>query len=154
MIEGGGMRDRIIKTAFPVATLIISIVWIIVGFFIYDVWDPLKGPQKSFFPIIIASVMLIASLFAIVQAVKGKTPLFRKEETPMIFGALFIFLFTFVIGMLPALLFFCIGWLRCFERYSWKTTLFIIGILSAVVYGVFVFWLTVRFPLGLFEFLQ
>ena len=60
-----------------------------------------------------------------------------------------IILLTNVIGMLPTLALFVILWLKVLEKASWKTTLIILVIVMAIVIGVFVLWLGVRFPNGM-----
>ena len=56
---------------------------------------------------------------------------------------------TYLIGMLPALGLFVVLWLKLVEHTPWKTTLIILAIVAALVIGVFVLWLGVRFPTGL-----
>ena len=56
---------------------------------------------------------------------------------------------SFVFGMLPTLALFLVLWLRCLEKYPWKTVLTVSAIIMAVVLAVFVFWLDVMFPNGL-----
>ena len=56
---------------------------------------------------------------------------------------------TYLIGMLPALGLFVVLWLKLVEHAPWKTTLIILAIVAALVIGVFVMWLGVRFPTGL-----
>jgi hypothetical protein len=58
------------------------------------------------------------------------------------------------IGMLPALAIFVVVWLKLMEKAPWKHIILILAIVMAIVVGVFVLWLKVRFPEGiLFEML-
>ena len=51
--------------------------------------------------------------------------------------------------MLPALGLFVLLWLKLVEHTPWKTTIIILAIVAALVIGVFVLWLGMRFPTGL-----
>ena len=146
------MRN-IVKILFPLGMIGIAIMWIIIGVSSGGIWDSASGPGRNFYPVLVASGMLLSALFALAADFRGKGPVFKKDEGILIVGAILIFTFSFIIGMLPTLLIFCVLWLRMFEKYPWRTTLLVTGILSAIIYGVFVMWLRVRFPLGLFRFL-
>ncbi len=145
------MRSAIIKMIFPLFTLLLSLVWIFLGAVQYGMWNPVKGPERGFFPVIIAVILFFASLFAMFRSIKSPTmPPFRKEESYVILSAISIYLSTYLIGLLPTLLVYSLFWLRGFERYPWKTTLLVTLVLTVVVYSVFVLWLGVLFPWGIF----
>ena len=42
-------------------------------------------------------------------------------------------------------------WLKLVEHAPWKHVIIIEAILAAIIIGVFVVWLQVQFPMGLFE---
>ena len=80
---------------------------------------------------------------------KDGKAVYHKGELLVIAVALAIILSSlYLLGMLPTLGLFVVLWLRLVEKTPWKTTLIILAIVAAIVLGVFVFWLGVRFPKG------
>lgn len=140
---------ELVKRALPIFTALFALVWMYFGFAVYGFWDARKGPLGGFFPILVAALMLVASLAAIVQANREKPPDFRRESLMLIVAVFMIFIASFVVGMLPALALFLVGWLHWVEKYPWRTTLTVSLVIFAVVFGVFVLWLNVRFPAGM-----
>ncbi|MDC7239691.1 MAG: tripartite tricarboxylate transporter TctB family protein, partial [Spirochaetales bacterium] len=53
-----------------------------------------------------------------------------------------------IIGFFPAMFLFLEGWLKIYEKYSWKKSLPISIITTAALYGIFAMWLMVPFPAG------
>lgn len=134
----------------PLATALLSIVWIVIGVKDYGFWDGLKGPSKGFFPIIISILMLAVSVFAFLKSFSedeepGELP---RENWHIVYAAVAIFALTHIIGMLPTLIIFMIGWLRFYEKTPWKPTIIVTLVVSLIVGSMFVFWLKVPFPKG------
>jgi len=67
----------------------------------------------------------------------------------VILGAAGIILCTFLIGLLPSCLIYIFLWLKLVERAPWKVIIIIEVIIAAIVVGVFMSWLQVRFPVGM-----
>ena len=134
----------------PLATIVFSLVFIIVGLKDYGFW---KGqPTPGFFPIIIAVVLLAASIACFLQIARDKdsgTVRYNRNELMVMLGAAGIILCTFVIGLVPSCLIYIFLWLKFVERASWKVILVIELIMAAIILGVFTFWLQIRFPMGL-----
>ena len=119
-----------------------------------------KIGTKQIVPLIIArratkvyegsAVLLIAiCLITVFTSLKddGKAK-YNKDEFLIILTAAAIIGCTYLIGMLPALGLFVVLWLKLVEHTPWPTTLIILAIVAALVIGVFVMWLGVRFPTG------
>ncbi len=134
----------------PLATIVFSLVFIIVGLKDYGFW---KGqPTPGFFPIIIAVVLLVSSIACFLQIARDKdsgTVRYNRNELMVMLGAAGIILCTFVIGLVPSCLIYIFLWLKFVERASWKVILVIELIMAAIILGVFTFWLQIRFPMGL-----
>ena len=58
-----------------------------------------------------------------------------------------------VIGLILSCLVYLVLWLKLVEHAPWKHVIIIEAILAAIIIGVFVVWLQVQFPMGLFEFI-
>ncbi len=139
-----------LRTVIPLATIVVSLVFIIVGLKDYGFW---KGqPTPGFFPIIIAVVLLVSSIACFLQIARDKdsgTVRYNRNELMVMLGAAGIILCTFVIGLVPSCLIYIFLWLKFVERASWKVILVIELIMAAIILGVFTFWLQIRFPMGL-----
>lgn len=139
-----------LRTVIPLATIVISLVFILVGMKDYGFW---KGqPTPGFFPIIIAVVLLISSIACFVQIARDKDSeavRYNRNELMVMLGAAGIILCTFVIGLMPSCLIYIFLWLKFVEHASWKVIVIIEIIMAAIILGVFTFWLQIRFPMGL-----
>ncbi len=138
-----------IMQVIPIVGILISVVFIYLGFAKYGFWDTFKGPRPGFFPIIISCLMLVASLVALATSYKEENIEWPKENWILPLSVLGIFVATFVIGLLPSIAIFVLLWLKKFEKCTWKTTLTVFVIIMAVVVGVFVLWLGIPFPKGM-----
>ena len=139
-----------LRAVIPLATIVISLVYILVGLKDYGFW---KGqPTPGFFPIIIAVVLLASSIACFIQIARDKDSeavRYNRNELIVMLGAAGIILCTFVIGLVPSCLIYIFLWLKFVERASWKVILIIECIMAAIILGVFNFWLQIRFPMGL-----
>lgn len=138
------------RKIFPAFTLLISMLFIVVGITKYGFWDGVKGPTPGFIPIIVAAVLAATSLLAFVQSFKeeGKPVYFKKEWLEIIAG-FSIFGFVFLIGFIPTLFVYAIVWLKVYEKCTWKSTIIVTAVIMAIVIGAFVIWLGVPFPQGI-----
>ena len=139
-----------LRTVIPLATIVFSLVFIIVGLKDYGFW---KGqPTPGFFPIIIAVVLLASSIACFLQIARDKdseTVQYNRNELMVMLGAAAIILCTFLIGLVPSCLIYIFLWLKFVEHASWKVIVIIELIMAAIILGVFTFWLQIRFPMGL-----
>ena len=142
------------RALIPVATAIVAIVFIAVGMIDIGFWD--GGPTPGFFPIIIAVVLLLASIASFIQVARdkdGKDVQYNRAELMVILGAAGIIIGSMVIGLILSCLVYLVLWLKLVEHAPWKHVIIIEAILAAIIIGVFVVWLQVQFPMGLFEFI-
>ena len=135
--------------ALPVAFILISIVWIYIGLTEFGFFNKFKGGTPGFLPVIVAAVMLVASLMALAKSFKEETP----KLNPMCFGFLAmcgaVVGLSLLIGLLPALLLFAFAWIKLIEKNPWKGTIAVLLVLAVIGYGLFQFALHVTFPVGL-----
>ena len=140
------------RALIPVATAIVAIVFIAVGMIDFGFWD--GGPTPGFFPIIIAVVLLLASIASFIQVARdkdGKDVQYNRAELMVILGAAGIIIGSMVIGLILSCLVYLVLWLKLVEHAPWKHVIIIEASLAAIIIGVFVVWLQVQFPMGLFE---
>ena len=139
-----------LRTVIPLATIVFSLVFILVGLKDYGFW---KGqPTPGFFPIIIAVVLLVSSIACFLQIARDRdseTVRYNRNELMVMLGAAAIILCTFLIGLVPSCLIYIFLWLKFVEHASWKVIVIIELIMAAIILGVFTFWLQIRFPMGL-----
>lgn len=135
----------------PVVSALVSIVFLVVGFTQYGFWS--NQPQPGFFPIIIAVVLLLTSILCFFQILREKTggPKYNVNELMVILGGAGIIVGTSIIGLIASCLLYLFLWLKFMEHAAWKHILIIEAVVGAII-CVFVFWLQVRFPLGLLEY--
>ena len=142
-----GLNLRVI---IPLATIIVSLVFIIVGLKDYGFWN--AQPTPGFFPIIIAVVLLASSIACFFQVARDKDSAdvkYNRNELMVMLGAAGIILCTFLIGLLPSCLVYILLWLKLVEHAPWKVVIVIEVIIAAIILGVFTAWLQIRFPVGL-----
>lgn len=142
-----GLNLRVI---IPLATIIVSLVFIIVGLKDYGFWN--AQPTPGFFPIIIAVVLLASSIACFFQVARDKDSTdvkYNRNELMVMLGAAGIILCTFLIGLVPSCLIYILLWLKLVEHAPWKVVITIEIIMAAIILGVFTAWLQIRFPMGL-----
>jgi len=146
------------KRTMQIIPLLISavcVLFITTGLSKYGFWDEVKGPTAAFVPTIVCVMLLALCVMDFLKSFKDtKVVKYYKDEFLMIATGFIILLAIHFIGMLPALALFVVVWLKLVEKAPWKHILLILAIVMAIVVGVFVMWLKVRFPEGvLFEML-
>ena len=125
-----------LRAIIPLATAIVSLVFIVVGLKDYGFWK--AQPTPGFFPIIIAVVLLAASVACFFQIVKDKDSAdvsYNRNELLVMLGA--------------AAIIYILLWLKLVEHAPWKAIITIEIIMAAIILGVFTTWLQIRFPVGL-----
>ena len=129
---------------------VVCLVFLITGLSKFGFWNSTqKSPTPAFVPSIICTLLIAICLITVFTSLKkdGKAK-YNKDEFLIILTAAAIIGCTYLIGMLPALGLFVVLWLKLVEHTPWKTTIIILAIVAALVIGVFVLWLGVRFPTG------
>lgn len=137
------------KQVMPLLIIAVCAVFIFSGLNKFGFWDATKGPTAAFVPTIVCVMLIALCLLDFVKSLKedGHVKYYRDEFIMIIVGFLLLAAVHFV-GMLPALAIFAVLWLKLMEKAPWKHILLILAIVMAIVIGVFVLWLGVRFPEG------
>lgn len=142
------------RAVIPIVTAIVAAVFIGVGLKDFGFWE--GQPTAAFFPIIIAVVLLATSLLCLVQVLRGKedAPIYNRNEFMVILGGGGIIIGCYVIGLILSCLLYLFLWLKFVEHATWKAIIIIEVFMAALILGVFVFWMQVQFPVGLFAYLM
>ena len=142
------------RAMIPIVTAIVAAVFIGVGLKNFGFWE--GQPTAAFFPIIIAVVLLATSLLCLVQVLRGKedAPIYNRNEFMVILGGGGIIIGCYVIGLILSCLLYLFLWLKFVEHATWKAIIIIEVFMAALILGVFVFWMQVQFPWGLFAYLM
>ncbi len=133
----------------PLATAVMAGVFIWLGLTKYGFWSETKGPMSGFFPVVIASALMLVSIASFFQSFAEKKTVLPAINWLPALAVVLIIGASLLIGMVPSLALYVVLWLRYFEKYDWKTTLITTGAMMAIVIGCFVLWLGVPFPQGL-----
>jgi len=142
------------RTVIALCAVVLSIIWIYLGITKYGLWDSRKGPLPGLFPTGIASVLLVTGTIGAIQSLKEKRAAYKREAFEVIAGLLLLLAGSYTIGILPSLLIFFVLWQIFIEKMPVRTVIISTLVMSAIVLGVFVFWLKVPFEKGiLFEFI-
>lgn len=143
------MKKLKLNFLFPLATAILSIIWIYKGVFEYGLWDPKSSsPKDGLFPALVAAALLIVSILLIIGSRKEEAVTFDRRALLLIVCLALIYFLTPYLGFLPTLFIFYVLWLKLYAKLDWKTTILSTAILFSIVYGAFSLWLKVRFPVG------
>lgn len=140
------------KQIVPLCIAALCAVFLVTGLQKYGFWnDRQKSPTAAFVPSIICVLLIIICLATVILSLKGDGRAeYHKDEFLVILTAVAIILSSsYLLGMLPTLAVFVVLWLKLVEKAPWKTVLIILAVVMAIVVGVFVLWLGVRFPNGM-----
>lgn len=137
------------KQIAPLALAALSVVFLVTGLGKFGFWDSVKGPSPAFVPTIISVILLALSVLQFITSFKETPSVYHKDEFKIIIAILLLVASIYVIGMFPAMIAFMLIWLGVVEKAPWKTTILVTVCTNALLYGVFVLWLNVRFPAGM-----
>ena len=142
------------RAVIPAVTAVVALVFIGVGLTDFGFWE--GQPTAAFFPIIIAAVLLATSLLCLVQVLRGKEapPVYNRNELMVILGGGGVIVGCWVVGLILSCLLYLFLWLKFVEHAAWKAILVIEVFMAALSLGVFVLWMQVQFPMGLFAYLM
>lgn len=154
------MRRAEIVTAILMAALSIYLMWksaeLPVG------WIPDEGPGGGAFSFWLSAVMLVCSIWTIVNWVRRTTPPSQSEEPFMdsyafkmfvlVAGAVTVMIgLVHVVGMYGTIPLFLIYYIRFLGRHSWTTTLSISLAAPVIVFFFFDVALRIVLPKGYLE---
>jgi len=143
------MRKVNSRTMIALCTVILSLIWTYLGIFQYGIWDDRHGPMPGLFPTGIASVLLIVGIIGTVRSLNEKSAVYKRAAFEVMVSLVLLLVASFTIGMLPSLLIYFVLWQIVIEKSSKRTIILSTLVVSAIVLGVFVFWLKVPFEKGI-----
>ena len=135
------------RVIIPAITFFLGLLWLFYGLKNYGWWD--EGPGSGFFPSIIGVLLSGISIIALLEGRKLEPPEYIKASYYPLLAAIATVIIAIIIGFFPAMFLFLQGWMRLYEKFSWKKSLPISIMTTALLYGVFAKWLMVPFPAGL-----
>lgn len=137
--------------------------WVQQGLVVYKFW--VKGvPGSGFMPVIFGLFLMLLSGFLAVVAVKkrvgatdkgqskedgAKYPLWIRPLVPAVYSMFSIVLMVSV-GVLPTMFLTAFIWLLVVSKSPLGKSLFVSVVITLCVYLIFVLWLRIPFPRGVF----
>ncbi len=138
------------RQLIPGFMCILGATFAYLGFTKYGFWD--HEPKPGFFPAIFGIVLVVSSVMAFFQTLSETEQIeYRRGELEVIIGGMILIIGSLIIGMIPMVFVYLLGWLKIMEKAPFKTCLIIMAVVGAIVIGVFMMWLQVQFPWGVFE---
>lgn len=145
----------------------IATLWIVVGVGVYRIWEE-QAPGGGLFPVIGGSIVLICCVIDIMLRIMNKKPIMGKKYSgtdssvslqwiPRQIRPLAIMLYGFAsllvlkfFGFLPCSLLTCFIWLCFISKKPLLQSIITSIVTTSVLYGIFVAWLNISFPKGIF----
>ncbi|MDY4609213.1 MAG: tripartite tricarboxylate transporter TctB family protein [Sphaerochaetaceae bacterium] len=147
--------------------MLISILWIAMGFGKYGIWAG-QAPGGGLFPVIGGLIVLICCAADIIMRVVKKQPLngkkFEGEDEYIMLGRVprqfrpiavtaygFISLFLLkYLGFIACAFLTCSVWLIFISKKPVLRSIVTAALTTGFLYGIFVLWLNIPFPKGIF----
>ena len=162
------MGYSMLRIVISVILIIISCVWMFMGISEYGMWIPGVSADTGFIPTVFGAIVLLFSVVKLVKdikayvasrqgeaAVEKSTVSFKdvlvklKPLLPAVTAILAILLIKFlgmVIGTYLSLFFY----MKVVNNDKWVKSLWVTAVITLFFYAVFVLWLKVPFPRGIF----
>ena len=162
------MGYSMLRIIISVILIIISCVWMFMGINEYGMWIPGVSADTGFIPTVFGAIVLLFSVVKLVKDIKAyvasrqgevaveksavsfKDVLVKlKPLLPAVTAILAILLIKFlgmVIGTYLSLFFY----MKVVNNDKWIKSLWVTAVITLFFYAVFVFWLKVPFPRGIF----
>lgn|SRR5262245_36470138 len=139
------------------ALLVFGVGYAVVAWRSYPYSTP-TGPGSGFLPVWIGAVMAGLALLLVLVSARRPTTVPDARLLPegrgltrlvVVVAAIALFAAAMdLVGMVLGSALFLLGVLRFLERYPWPLSVAIAAGVSALIYGVFTYWLQVPFPTG------
>ena len=136
------------RAVFPILTLLVGAVWFFLGITQYGYWSEGRA-MSGFFPTIIGGGLILMSVFAFLAELKAEKPSFILAYLHPVAAALGMVLLAMLIGFFASLALYIFCWLKWYEKYNLRLSLFTSVATTAAMYGIFGMWLKVPFPAGI-----
>ena len=141
------MRSFNSRILLPIVTTIIGVGWVYIGLRYHGWW--IEGRAASgFFPTLVGGLLAAVSVMALISELKEEPPEFWVSHLHPLLAAVAVVVAALLIGFFPALTLYVFGWLKLYEKYSWRLSLGVTAVTTAGMYGIFSMWLRVPFPQG------
>lgn len=143
---------------FSLFLLLIGIIFFLTSFQ-YEMLADSGGIGSAFLPRVLSGILICLSLFYFWNVLKQKKVIKSDrvvhrqiiKQQFIFIAALFLGLFFVkILGLLVTWGLFLIGGLYYFERTSWKKSIVFSVVAMVCLYFIFVQWLKVSFPTGIF----
>ena len=143
--------------------ILVSLLWMYMGIFIYGLWVPGVSAHTGFIPTIFGGIILIFSIIKLVKDIKTlKADAHERYERsfagvmtklkpllPAATAAVAIILIK-ILGMVIGTYLALFLYMKVVNRERWVKSLLVTAVVTAFFYAVFVLWLKVPFPRGIF----
>lgn len=136
----------------PILAVIAGLYWVFQGFH-YGLWVR-SGPGGGFIPII-AGLIVVFFAFSVLWADRrGKTASkFQWAALVPLAALLGMVIISYLIGLILSLALYMFIWLCFIEKHKLAESLMISTATTAIIYGVFIMWLKVPMPKGIWGLL-
>jgi hypothetical protein len=157
-----------LRIVISVLLILVSCLWMYMGIFEYGMWVPGVSADTGFIPTVFGAIVLLFSIIKLVRDIKaysqakqesvavekGKASFLEilvklKPLLPAVVAALAIILikiFGMVIGTFVSLFIY----MKFVNNDKWVKSLWVPAVITLFFYAVFVLWLRVPFPRGVF----
>lgn len=157
-----------LRIVISVLLIIISCVWMVMGIAEYGMWIPGVSADTGFIPTVFGGIVLLFSIVKLVKDIKAfvasrqgeaaaaRQPVSFREALvklkpllPALTAVLAILLIRFlgmVIGTFLSLFFY----MNVVNNDKWIKSIWVPAVITLFFYAVFVLWLKVPFPRGIF----
>ena len=157
-----------LRIVISVLLILVSCLWMYMGIFEYGMWVPGVSADTGFIPTVFGAIVLLFSVIKLIRdikaysqarqeavaAEKGKASFLEilvklKPLLPAVIAALAIILikiFGMVIGTFVSLFIY----MKFVNNDKWVKSLWVPAVITLFFYAVFVLWLRVPFPRGVF----
>lgn len=144
--------------------ILISIVWMYKGVFEYGLWVPGVSAHTGFIPTVFGAIVLVFTIIKLVRDIKKYKAEEKSEKTAFSFSLVVEKIKPFVPALIAVLMILLIKYLGmaigCFlglfvymkwvNSSKWLTSLWVSALVTLIYYSIFVLWLGVPFPRGIF----
>ncbi|WP_213544419.1 tripartite tricarboxylate transporter TctB family protein [Vannielia litorea] len=136
-------------SAVALACLCFGALFFGFGVFKYGFWMD-RGPGAGFFPAVFGAGTTLLAAFELMRPgqIKGRVQL--RNHVPII-AMLAAILCIPLIGMIPAMALFVLGWLKLVEGAPWLRSLLVAAVTAVLTTLIFDMWLRVQFPPSLLD---
>ena len=157
-----------LRIVISVLLILVSCLWMYMGIFEYGMWVPGVSSDTGFIPTVFGAIVLLFSVIKLIRDIKaysqarqeavatekGKASFLEilvklKPLLPAVSAALAIILikiFGMVIGTFVSLFIY----MKFVNNDKWVKSLWVPAVITLFFYAVFVLWLRVPFPRGVF----